>query len=194
MNHGAKAAVFLTTAILLVAVPGAASAHCDGVDGPVVADARAALQAGRVDRVLKWISAEQEAEVQAAFAVTLKVRGLGDQARELADRYFFETLVRLHRASEGAPYTGLKPAGSPVEPGVVAADRALRTGSSERVAGEVAKAVRQGIERRFDRVIRLRRVAERSPADGRRYVAAYVDYVHYVSGLHAAASGPNHQH
>jgi hypothetical protein len=41
----------------------------------------------------------------------LCVRTLDLEAKALADRYFFETLVRLYRAGEGAAYKGLKPAG-----------------------------------------------------------------------------------
>ncbi|MBK8013916.1 MAG: hypothetical protein IPK13_21520 [Deltaproteobacteria bacterium] len=179
----------LAAVVMLLGSPGEAQAHCDGLDGPVVTDARAALVAGRVDRVLKWISAESEAEVRTAFDQTVRVRALGEPARALADTYFFETLVRLHRAGEGAPYTGLKPAGSAVEPGVDAADQALQRGSVDPLADAVAGRVQAAIRQRFARVAQLRRHAERSPADGRRYVAAYVDYIHYIRALHLAVSG-----
>lgn len=185
----------VVVAIVAIASPADVRAHCDALDGPVVTDARAALKAGRVDRVLKWISAEQEAEVRAAFAKTLRVRALGDHARELADHYFFETLVRLHRATEGAPYTGLRAAGSAVEPGVDVADKALRSGSSDALLRAMSRNLKKALKRRFDRAIRLRRVAERSPADGRRYVAAYVEYIHYVRRVHLTVAGAaKHDH
>lgn len=183
----AFAALAATAALL--GTPGEALAHCDTVDGPVVVDARAALDAGRVDRVLKWVSAEHEAEVRAAFDRTIKVRKLDETARALADTYFFETLVRLHREGEGAPYTGLKPTGSAHEPGAEAADRALEAGSPDKLATAVASRVQKGIRHRFTRVVQLRKHAERSPEDGRKYVAAYVDYVHYVQGVHLAVTG-----
>jgi Family of unknown function (DUF6448) len=41
------------------------------------------------------------------FQRILLLRRLGHEAKELAARFFFETLVRIHRAGEGAPYTGL---------------------------------------------------------------------------------------
>lgn len=187
------AAILATAA--LVSVPSTARAHCDSLDGPVVTDARAALLAGHVDGVFKWVSAKQEAEVRQAFSNTLRVRALGDAARDLADRYFFETLVRLHRVTEGAPYTGLRPAGAPVEPGVEEADRALQAGSADRLAQAVSGAVQNGIRRRFERVLGLQRTAQRSPTDGRRYVAAYVDYIHYVRRVHLAATGnESHAH
>jgi hypothetical protein len=185
----------LAAVVTLLGSPGEAQAHCDGLDGPVVTDARAALVAGRVDRVLKWISAESETEVRTAFDQTVRVRALGEPARALADAYFFETLVRLHRAGEGAPYTGLKPAGSAAEPGIDAADRALQRGSVEPLADAVAGRVKAAIRQRFARVAQLRRHAERSPEDGRRYVAAYVEYIHYIRALHLAVSdGEAHSH
>ena len=111
-------------ALVIAAVP--ARAHCDTEDGPVVSDAKAALTSGDVTPVLKWVRPADEPEIRTAFATTLAVRGNGDASRKLADRWFFETLVRVHRAGEGAPYTGLKPAGGPGLRGGVRGVRALR--------------------------------------------------------------------
>ena len=84
-------------------------AHCDTLDGPVVKTARAALEKGDVTPILKWVKKENEAEIRDLFKKTLSVRSKGKEAQELADMYFLETLVRVHRAGEGEPYTGLKP-------------------------------------------------------------------------------------
>jgi hypothetical protein len=118
---------FLTAAALalILIAPQAARAHCDTLDGPVVADARLALAKADVTPVLKWLQADDEQEVRESFARALAVRKLGPEAQSLADTHFFETLVRIHRASEGAPYTGLKAAGT-VEPVVAKADQALQ--------------------------------------------------------------------
>ena len=75
--------------------------HCDALDGPVVGAARAALGATDVDLVLPYVHADREPEVRDAFERVLKVAALGDEARELAERWFFETVVRVHRAGEG---------------------------------------------------------------------------------------------
>ena len=56
-------------------------------------------------------------------------------------------------------------------------------------ARAVSAAVQHGIRQRFEHAIGLRRTAERSPEDGRRYVAAHVDYIHYVRRVHLAATG-----
>ncbi|HEX5022790.1 MAG TPA: DUF6448 family protein, partial [Candidatus Binatia bacterium] len=104
-------------------------AHCDGLDGPVVKAAQRALDSGELNSVLIWVAQSNEAEIKSLFEKTLAVRQLNAQAKELADLYFFETLVRIHRASEGAPYTGLKPVGRDLGPAITAADRALETRS-----------------------------------------------------------------
>src|SRR5687768_9733513 len=110
--------VFLGTGVMLAVLAvlalgwtARASAHCDTLDGPVVAAARKALDSGNVNAVLIWVQSRDDAEIRNHFQKTMAVRKAGPQARELADMYFFETLVRLHRAGEGAGYTGLKPAG-----------------------------------------------------------------------------------
>jgi hypothetical protein len=167
---------------------GRAYGHCDTMDGPVVKTAQAALQKGDVAGVLKWVKTQEEAEIREAFTKTLAVRTLSPQARDLADKYFFETLVRLHRAGEGAPYTGLKPAGT-VEPIIAASDKALETGSVEGLMQEVVKLVSDGIHRRFTETTERKKHADESVAAGREFVNAYVEFTHYVERLHNDAVG-----
>lgn len=162
--------------------------HCDTMDGPVVKTAQAALQKSDVTPVLKWVKSQDEAEIRESFKRTLAVRGLSPEARDLADRYFFETLVRLHRAGEGAPYTGLKPAGQ-VEPIVAASDKAIETGSVEGLTREIAKLVTDGIHHRFTEMMERKKRADENVAAGREFVGAYVEFVHYVERLHADAAG-----
>jgi hypothetical protein len=166
-----------------------AEAHCDTMNGPVVAAAQAALRAGDVTPVLKWVREDYEPEVRAAFARTLKVRAAGGDARQLADTYFFETLVRLHRAGEGAPYTGLKPAGTEPDPAIAGADTALEKGSVDGLVRMIDSEVAVGIRRRFERARDARNSAGGSVAAGREYVEAYVQLMLYVEQLHAAVRG-----
>ena len=105
-----------------------ASAHCDAMDGPVITEAQRALATGDVTPLLKWVPATDEGEVRAVFDKAVRVRKLGSEAREFADRQFFATLVEVHRASEGAPFTGIKAAGH-INPSVSAADAGLATGN-----------------------------------------------------------------
>jgi len=164
-----------------------ATAHCDTRQGPVVADARLALEQGSIEPVLKWLRPESEAEVREAFRRALAVRGLGAEARELADDSFFETLVRLHRESENAPYTGLKDE-APDEV-IQAADAALAAGTPGALAHQLASAAEAGIRERFARAVAARAHREQSVAAGREYVAAYVELTHYLERLDAAIAG-----
>lgn len=171
-----------------LAIPNTSMAHCDGIDGPVVKAAQNALTTGDVDLVLIWVQEGDEKEIRQAFDRTLAVRKLSAEAKELADMYFFETLVRVHRAGEGAPYTGLKPAGRDLGPAIPLADQMLTTGKVDPLVKLVTDETRKGLTDRFDHAVALRHY---SPADveaGREYVQAYVTFIHYVERAYEAAS------
>jgi hypothetical protein len=181
--------VLVALTMLTLAEP-SARAHCDTLDGPVVKAARRALETGNLDFALIWIKKEAEPELTAAFKKTLEVRKLNGAARDLADTYFFETLVRLHRAGEGAPYTGLEPAGLDLGPAIPAADRAIQKGSSSEVVALLVDAIRGGLKQRFAAVLETRKYDTDDVAAGRKYVEAYVIFIHYVERLYLAATGP----
>lgn len=170
-------------------IPVIAVAHCDTLDGPVINTAKAALEKGDVTPVLKWVKKENEGEIRELFRKTLAVRGKGPEAKELADMYFFETLVRIHRAGEGAHYTGLKPAGE-VEPSVAAADKALESGSADDLVKMVTDAAAKGIRERFAHALETKKHAEHTVEAGRKFVEAYVEFTHYVERLHLDATRP----
>ena len=135
--------------------PGYVLAHCDGLDGPVVKAAQRALETRNVSLVLIWVQAGDEPEIRAAFEQALVVRVLGPQAEALADRHFFETVVRVHRAGEGAPYTGLKPAGRNLGPAIPAADTALEEGSLSPLLALLTTGLEDGLRRHFEESSRL---------------------------------------
>jgi hypothetical protein len=175
---------FLSIVILFAAFSNSAFAHCDTLDGPVVQTAKIALDKGDVTPLLKWVKADDESEIRTAFQNTLAVRTKGPEAMELADMYFFETLVRIHRAGEGAHYTGLKP-GEAVDPAVALADKALGTGSVDKLVDVLTKAMTSGIRERFKHASDTQKHADDSVAAGRGFVEAYVNFTHYVEALHA---------
>ena len=154
--------------------------------------AAAALEAGDPALVMHWVRAEDEATVRAAFAHTMEVRALGPDAKTLADRYFYETLVRIHRAGEGAPYTGLTD-GEP-EPIIAATDAALASGSAAELEAELVAAVRAGLAERFDVARAASNYEPGDVAGGRAFVAAYVPLTHWVEGIHVAALGGGEHH
>lgn len=168
-------------------------AHCDALDGPVVQTARQALETGDVTPILKWVRDEDEAEVREAFRLALAVRGQGDDARELADRYWLETVVRVHREGEGAPYTGLKPAGT-IPPCLTAADRALETGSVDELAEHLAQEVAANVRARFRTAHEKKQHAGENVEAGRAFVEAYVGYIHFVEGIHQVVSAGEDHH
>ncbi len=183
--HRIRTATFLFTLLLTAGLAARAWGHCDTLDGPVAIDVERATAEGDVAPVLKWIAADDEAEVRRVFAEAREVRQAGGAAAALADRYFLETAIRLHRESEGAPYTGVKPAGLPVEPAVAAVDGALREGSSSRLIERLQHRVAEAVGARFDAAHEAAGHAEHNVEAGRASVHAYVELVHYVEHLHA---------
>ena len=165
-----------------------ANAHCDGLDGPVVKAAQAALAKGNVNLVLIWVQASDEVEIRRAFDQTLKVRKLGPQAQALADTSFFETLVRIHRAGEGASFTGLKPAGRDLGPAIPAADQALKSGDVTPLTNLLVDRMRSGLTDRFNPTLEAAEVASGDVEAGREYVERYVTFIHYVEGMYEAAT------
>ena len=185
------------TAIALALIgltPVRALAHCDGLDGPVVKAAQRALETRNPALVLIWVQEKDEREIQSAFEQTLAVRELSPQAKSLADRFFFETLVRVHRAGEGAPFTGLKPAGRDLGPAIPAADEAVRVGSVELVRQLLTDAVQQRLREEFAQVMAAQTFKAGDLAAGRAYVKAYVEFIHFVERLYESTMQPPHGH
>jgi Family of unknown function (DUF6448) len=167
--------------------------HCDSLDGPVVTAARQALEAGDVDLALPFVPDNTETEVRAVFDTVLPVRDLSEEARAVADRLFFETVVRVHRAGEGAPYTGLKPAGRSEGPVIPLAERAIETGSPRPVAEFLTGVLRHELERRLERVQMLAATKDRSVPDARRYVEAMLGFEVYGHHVFQALQAPADQ-
>lgn len=166
--------------------------HCDSLDGPVVTAARQALEFADVDLVLPFVPEDGEEEIRRVFATVLPVRGLNEAAREVADRLFFETVVRVHRAGEGAPYTGLKPAGLDVGPVIPLAERAIATGIPGPVTDYLTEALRHELKHRLDEVNALGQAKGRSVPATRAWVEAMLGFQVYCHQLFEALTAPAH--
>ncbi|MBM7504545.1 DUF6448 family protein [Agromyces aurantiacus] len=192
------AAAAAASVALALAVPREVRAHCDTMDGPTVADGRRALDTGDVNHALKWVDEHHEAELAGAFDLARRVRGLGEDARELADRFFLETLVRLHRAGEGEPYTGVKPSGFPIDERAAAADRCIAAGTLDQLEPLVPDERLPELRERFSRVLATRDFDVADLAAARAHIAAYVGFVHLAEGEErghgAPLAGPGHPH
>lgn len=146
--------------------------HCDTMDGPVVTAARQALEAENVNLILPYVPEDGEEEVIRAFDRVIQVRKGGAVAKEVADLYFFETVVRIHRAGEGAPFNGLKPAGLDEGPVIPIAEKAIETGSADELADMLCNTVRHEVKQRFDHMLHLKKHAEMGVDKAREYVEA----------------------
>ena len=166
---------------------GSASAHCDGMDGPVIVTAKSAIQNKDVTPLLKWVPKNSEQTIKNAFEKTLVERTSGKESAEVVDNRFFSTLVKVHRESEGASFTGIKPAGH-IEPIVLEADAALKNKNVDHLAEGIAKKVELAIRDKFEKAAHSEQFAEKSVEQGREYVSNYIQYVHFVEEMNNMTS------
>lgn len=166
--------------------------HCDTMDGPVVTAARKALEAENVNLILPFVPESGVAEVKSAFEKVVRARKADPAAREVADLYFFETVVRIHRAGEGAPYTGLKPAGLDTGPVIPVAEKAIETGSPEALIDVLTATLRDEVRHRFDHMMHLRRHKPEEVARARDYVEAMLGLEVYSHQLYLAMKADPH--
>jgi hypothetical protein len=193
-NHLTFVASFTLALVISLFGHTKALSHCDGMDGPVVTAAQKALETGDVKFVLIWVQKKDEGEVRKGFEKTLAVRKLSPEAAELADMYFFETLVRIHRAGEGEPYTGIKPAGRDLGPAIPAGDKAVADGKLEPLFKLLAGAMHDGLHEKFEKVMKKKNFKKENIDAGREYVEAYVIFIHFVENLFDIAKKGVHGH
>lgn len=164
-----------------------ANAHCDTKSGPVITAAKEALNSGNVNLVLIWVQKNDEGIIKEAFNHTLKVRKLNDEAKDLADNYFFETLVRIHRQGEGFAYTGIKN-DEEVELPIKKADEALESGSVKDVKSLLMNIIDKELTSKFNTMMELKDYNKNNVEAGRELVEKYVEFMHYVEKLYNTAN------
>lgn len=193
-NYKSIFSIVLLSALMMFGSP-PASAHCDSYDGPTIKDAAKALETNNVNLVLKWITSEQEEVIIPLFNKTYSLKTGDKEVYEIVEKHFFETLVRLHRETEGAPFTGLKPAGT-TKKIIQLCDRALESKNVDDFLVKLNTHIGKVIREKYEKVVALDRVKNDSPVKGREYVEAYVDYTHTIEAIHDIAdqSGDNSAH
>lgn len=174
-------------------------AHCDLLDGPVAKAVQKALETGNVNPVLAYAPAAAEAEIRSAFEKSRKVRGLGPDARALADQAFMETVIRLHRAGEGAAYTGLKPAGTDYGPVIPAADHAVETGDLAKLTAVLTEEIEHALRERLAHVREFQKASmePKTAAEvphARERVSAELGFVTFAESIRQAALGKGAEH
>lgn len=168
-------------------------AHCDRLDGPVAINALEALRTENFQLIQIWVGPEQEAELREAFDRALAVRGLGEEAEDLAERYLVETAVRLHRTAEGMPFTGVRPSGLPLPIDLERAEAALESEDIGAVVKLLQEETATRVEELFRQALERREVKDRSVQAGRRWADAYVRYIVFVHSLYQTIQeGPAH--
>lgn len=171
-----------------------ASAHCDTMDGPVIKAAQEALNAGNPDLVLIWVKDEDDKVIKEAFDKTMRMRKLSPEAREFADMYFFENLVRIHRAGEGAPYTGIKPAGTDIGEIIPAIDKAFETGTADPFLKFLPEGIHNAARNHFNQVYSKNNFDKDDVEAGREYIGNYVQFMHHVLELSGSPETEEHKH
>lgn len=190
IKRSVSRAVFLMIAMLLVfTIP--SYAHCDSYDGPVIQDAMKALEQEDVSFVMKWVAADHEAEISRLFDKTVALKDQDEEVYGIVERHFLETLVRYHRETEGAPFTGLKPAGA-ITPIIQLADNSIENKEVTGLLTDLGHHIQEVITEKFNKVTALSEVKDHSVEEGRAYVAAYVDYTHTLEALEAVISHGAH--
>ena len=183
----------------LMLAASAAQAHCDSLDGPVAKAVEKALETGNVNPVLAYAPTSAETEIRAALEKSRKVRSLGSDARALADQAFMETVIRLHRAGEGAAYTGLKPAGADYGPVIPAAEHAVETGDLTRLRDVLIEEIDHVLRERLAQV-RAHRKASLEPSTAaevphaRERVSAELGFVTFAETIRQAVHGRGADH
>jgi len=180
---------------LLILSTNVTFAHCDTMDGPVIKDAKIAIEKNNVNYVFKWIRPQDENELKNAFLLTMNVRILSTDARILADKYFFETLVRLHRSGEGVPFTGVKPSGTPIDEKILTADKSIETGDLTPLMELVPEEAIPELKERFIKAMSLRNFDVNNVEAGRAYIESYVQFFKFAEGEeegHNEISGDAH--
>jgi hypothetical protein len=168
-------------------------AHCDGLDGPVVQAAKKSLETGDINFTLIWINEEYSEEVANVFRKILNVRGFSSEAREIADNYFFETVVRLHRQGEGEPFTGLKPEGRNLGPAIPAADLAVEKNSAADLQAILQDSLINRLNELFERVMHTKNFSADDVEAGREFVESYVNFIHFAEKSYEMNTG-HHTH
>ena len=188
-----KAIIAVTAILMAMSLFNTKSyAHCDRKNGPVAVAAKEALKTEDFSKVVIWVGEEQEKELKKKFNESLSVYQKGGDSKELAKEYFMSTTVRLHRAAEGMPFTGLKPASSAAKD-IQVAEKALETGNLDPVMEKFSSKLEDEAQKWFQKALEAKKNKDESIEAGREWADKYVKYIVYLHKLYVKIEkGPPH--
>ncbi|OQB47864.1 MAG: hypothetical protein BWY00_01065 [Firmicutes bacterium ADurb.Bin153] len=170
--------------------------HCDTMDGPVVKAAQRALEKKDVRIILPYVKKDAEQEIERLFQRTLsvmKTAASNNEIVELAQEWFFENVVRLHRSGEGEPYTGLKPAGLSEGPIIPIAEKSIREESPQKLIDVLTVMVSDEVNERFNHMLYLKKDADKGVDATREYVEAMLALEIWSHKLYLALRSSPHE-
>lgn len=178
--------------VLSICMANLSFAHCDTRNGPVVKAAKEAIRTNNVKLVLIWVQEKDESQIKSVFAKTMAIRKTSKEVQEVADEYFFETVVRLHRMGEGESYTGLTDEAP--EASVLLAEQAIERKSADSISNDLTALVQQGLDKHLLAALKSYYYDPNNIKAGREYVASYIRFVYYVDGLYKASENEMTEH
>lgn len=160
------------------------SQYCDAMDGPVATAARRAIETKDVREVLAWVPQASEEELTTAFDRTLTERDKSREAKDIADLWFIETVVRLHMPEEGLPFTGLKPEGLEEGPVYARAKRAIADERPELLVRYLQNVLDDEVRIRFREVLAHKGSHPNDTEEGRAYIRAFLEFTGFCQGVY----------
>jgi hypothetical protein len=154
------------------------------MDGPVVSAAEMALEMGNVNYILPYVKKEDEKELKYSFEKALSVRELSEDASELADYYFFETSVRLHRKGEGKSYDGIKPSGLNWGPVIRRAEKTIEEEDLTDFLEFMQATIEDELRERFDDVVEKKDYELSDVESAREYIESMLEFVLYSNRVY----------
>ena len=148
--------------------------------GSVMKAAQTALESGNARHILPWVPEASENTVRNLLEKACCERY--SQKNHAAD-WYFETVQRLHRSGMRSYYSGCESGTCGEIPIIQMADEAIETGNFEELSNIVPDMHISEARQRFYTIREMRTYPPDTPAAGRKYISAYLDFIAYLHNL-----------
>lgn len=157
--------------------------NCDSMGGPVVKAAEMALEMENVNHILPYVNEDDENEIKSAFEKASFVRELNADAADLADYWFFETVVRLHLKGKNEPFHGLKSSKDDMSPIMRKAKMAMDEEDLTDLFEFLSAKLETEMRKRFMEVLNSKDCDFNEVDEAREYVNSVIEFVSYVDDV-----------